>query len=76
MLELELRVNIYQCTIILNINVREIKCNKLILCVWGRGGRITFGCTLRRVGKVKSLRRNIFQVGKYVYICGRLKKGG
>ena len=28
----------------------------------------------RRDEKVKSVRRNIFRVGKYVYIFGRLKK--
>ena len=29
---------------------------------------------LRRVEKFKNLRRNIFRVGKYVYVLGGLKK--
>ena len=30
--------------------------------------------TVRRVEKFKNLRRNIFRVGKYVYVLGGLKK--
>ena len=31
-------------------------------------------CTLRRIEKFKNLRRNIFRVGKYVYVLRGLKK--